>query len=763
MKQLLSDFLGRLRLWQKLLILGVIATVLVAIPFYLFFTGQQAIIDTALTEQKGLEPAVRMFDVLRATAKHRGLSASVLAGKEALEVDRRKQKDVVNAAITAFDTVYKGLDYPGVAETWAKFKADWAKVEQGVETRSLSREQSWQAHTGLNSQVLHLLRAIRHGSGLSLDPDAHTYYLIQAVLSDSATLGEKLGQARGFGASVLSKAESVRNQAQAEPSTKPGVGAQAHADKNPTTPQERGIVLSMVERAQEALTSTNLYVQDFRQTAPAAAQNRLDGQLKELNALADKALPLARAEIVEANIQTFPPVEYFDAFTKAIDAGFAFTDAGSDLLKELFKQKIEEARAKQYTISLTLLAIFALAALIAVLISGSITGPVSHLVSVIEKLAMGDNTVRANLETFDEIGLLGRQFDMMVDQRELVSEKVRHENEQLNNSVIELLQAVAKLAQKDLTVKVPVAEDVTGLVADALNLLAEETASVLNRVVDIAGNVASISQQVKAQSDTVIGVATEEKQEVEQAAAELNHASLVMQDIAKLAHSCNEAAEKAIQNTDKAQETVLETVQGITTIRDTIRETEKRIKRLGERSQEIGGVVNIINGIAERTHILAINASMHAASAGEAGRGFAVVANEVQKLAENAREATLKISGLVNNIQLETADTVTTMNDAISQVVQGTTLAQQAGAEMRETRDTTANLVQLVKSIATSSTAQAETSRQLNERAIQIQKSTDRTYEQLQEQGIQTQRLVGFSDELVESVGVFNLPKKAAA
>jgi methyl-accepting chemotaxis protein len=204
----------------------------------------------------------------------------------------------------------------------------------------------------------------------------------------------------------------------------------------------------------------------------------------------------------------------------------------------------------------------------------------------------------------------------------------------------------------------------------------------------------------------------------------------------------------------------LGTVEGITTIRDTIRETEKRIKRLGERSQEIGGVVNLINGIAERTHILAISASMHAASAGEAGRGFAVVANEVQKLAENAREATLKITGLVNNIQLETADTVTTMNDAISQVVRGTTLAQQAGSE---TRDTTANLVQLVRRIADSSKAQAQTSLQLRERALQIQQSTEHTYEQLQEQGVQTDRLVGYSEDLVKSVGVFTLPKTAHA
>ncbi|MGZ5056026.1 MAG: methyl-accepting chemotaxis protein, partial [Methylobacter sp.] len=165
-----------------------------------------------------------------------------------------------------------------------------------------------------------------------------------------------------------------------------------------------------------------------------------------------------------------------------------------------------------------------------------------------------------------------------------------------------------------------------------------------------------------------------------------------------------------------------------------------------------------VNGISERTHILALNASMHAASAGEAGKGFAVVANEVQKLAENARDATSQISSLVNNIQVETADTVTTMNDAISQVVHGTALAQQAGNEMRETRDATANLVQLVRRIAESSKIQAKTSQRLQERAVQIQKSTDQTYDQLQAQAVRTEKLENLSSGLVESVGVFTLP-----
>jgi methyl-accepting chemotaxis protein len=746
MKNRLPNLLGRLRLWQKLALLGWIAALLAAIPFYLFVAGQQKIIDTALQEQQGLEPAVKMIDLLRATAKHRGISASLLAGKETLEGERRQQKQRVDEAVAAFDAASKPLGYPGLAEPWRQFKQGWAEVSQGMEARSLSREQSWAAHTQLNARALELIQAIADDSKLSLDSSPDTYYLIQAILTNSAILSEKLGQARGFGASLLARAEAGRGL------------AKPREDK-PITAQERAAVYSMADRADESFKDIQRQLGQFKQAATADMGARLEAPVQALAALVASTLPLAHSEVVEAAVLSYPSGDYFAAFTTAIDASFALTDAGSAALQAMLAGKIAEAQEALFTTAAFILLVSLLAAFFALFIARSITRPVNHLVGVMDRLAQGDSAVRARLETLDEIGVLGRQFDLMVDQREAVSEKIRHENEQLNNSVINLLQAVARLAEKDLTVKIPVSEDITGLVADALNLLAQEIAGAMNRVADIAGKVAQVSQQVKRQADAVIGVASEEKRTVEQSAAELSQAAEVMQDIAKLALSCNTEAANAIATTGKAQETVLGTIEGIATLRDTIRATEKRIKRLGERSQEIGGVVSLINSIAERTHILAINAAMHAASAGEAGRGFAVVASEVQKLAENAREATLKISSLVNNIQMETADTVSTMNDAISQVAHGTALAQQAGAEMRETRDTTASLARLVDSIAASSQAQAQTSRQLRERAMQIQKSTENTYQQLQAQGAQTEHLAGFSEDLVATVKVFILPK----
>ncbi|MCC7221457.1 MAG: hypothetical protein IT490_12105 [Candidatus Contendobacter sp.] len=298
----------------------------------------------------------------------------------------------------------------------------------------------------------------------------------------------------------------------------------------------------------------------------------------------------------------------------------------------------------------------------------------------------------------------------------------------------------------------------TGPVADALNLLTDETAKVLRGVIRISEDVAVASDKVKAQSDTVIAVADDERQAVEQTATDLASAADAMKQIAELAQTCNATAETAMKTTQAALQTVTSTVNGINSTRDTIRETEKRIKRLGERSQEISGVVNLINTIAERTHILALNASMHAASAGEAGRGFAVVADEVQRLAENAREATSQISTLVSNIQIETADTASTMNTAISQVVDGSKLAEQAGDQMKRTQETTADLVAAVQQIASRSQDQARMSSELLSRAQQIQEGTRQTSQQLNEQTVQTTNLVEYARNLLSSVRVFRLP-----
>jgi methyl-accepting chemotaxis protein len=233
--------------------------------------------------------------------------------------------------------------------------------------------------------------------------------------------------------------------------------------------------------------------------------------------------------------------------------------------------------------------------------------------------------------------------------------------------------------------------------------------------------------------------------------------------VAELAAASNRAAEQATTSTVTALGAVNETVKGMEHIRESIAEAEKRIKRLGERSQEITGIVNLINTIAERTHVLALNASMQAAAAGDAGRGFAVVAEEVQRLAESSRQATQQIAQLVNNIQIETADTINTVNKTITQVVAGSELAAKSGQQMRETQQSTASLVELVKRITSSAQVQMKIATELRNRVHQIGASTEKTAAEILLQSEATADLSKSADRLVESVRVFKLPTTSRA
>jgi twitching motility protein PilJ len=416
------------------------------------------------------------------------------------------------------------------------------------------------------------------------------------------------------------------------------------------------------------------------------------------------------------------------------------------------------AEFKQETALIALAASLLMIALYVVVVELSVLKPIQFLTSLVNRISQGDFDARAKVAAKDEIGVLAHSFDSLLDERAEKLAASEHARNELNNSIIALLQSVARLSQRDLTVSIPVSADITGTLSDAINLLAQETASTLKDVNHVSERVNLSSGKVKSQSDAVMAFAEEERMETEKMLLELNSAITMMLNVAHISQTTNTSSKEAMQATDTALQAVTNTVQSINKIREIIREIEKRVKRLGERSQEITGVVNIINEISERTHVLALNAGMQAAQAGDAGRGFMVVANEVQRLAESSREATGQISQLVKNIQVDTADAVSTMNDVITQVVEGTQLAEEAGNRMKDTRNVTVKLVEYVHDIADKAMKQVKLGQILKERATVIQQSTEKTHLQLQAQSELSEGLVNDAETLLEKVRVFKLP-----
>lgn len=396
--------------------------------------------------------------------------------------------------------------------------------------------------------------------------------------------------------------------------------------------------------------------------------------------------------------------------------------------------------------------------LILVTLGRGVLKSISNLLETVNKISQGDFNARAKVESYDEIGELAVSFNSLLDDRVATLASSEKNHKELNKSIIKLLKAVSELSQKDLTVQVPVSGDVTGAISDGLNLLTSEISDVLKEVNYISGNVHRAADKVKIQSSTVMSFAELGGKEINATLVDLDTAVKAMHEISAISKTTRKVSETAMMATETAMETVNNTVGSINLIRDIIRETEKRIKRLGERSQEISGVVGIINEIAERTHVLALNAGMQAASAGEAGKGFMFVANEVQRLAESSREATGQISTLVKNIQVDTSDTVNTMNNVITQVVEGTRLAKDSGERMQENQESMQNLVLAVQGISDKTVTLVKIGDQLHQRAEKIQKTTLKTHEQLEAQNKLSEGLVDDAEELVTSISVFKLP-----
>ena len=427
-------------------------------------------------------------------------------------------------------------------------------------------------------------------------------------------------------------------------------------------------------------------------------------------------------------------------------------------LTETQRSTTEQTQLSQGIVTMMIFVVAMGAAIGIFLIYRSIVLPLAHMQSVIRRINRGKTKTRVKVLSNDELGTLGKTFNTLFDERINHLESQSKENERLNNSIISLIQALGTIAKKDLTIKVPVSADLTGTISDAVNLLTSETAKTLTQVKGISGKINASSHDLQDQSNLVMQFADSERRQIVATSKALRVLANTMNDVAKQSEQADDSASRAIKNTQSAKQAVGETVKGIRAIRETISETEKRMKRLGERSQEISGIVNLINTIAERTHILALNASMHAASAGEAGRGFAVVADEVQRLAESARQSTEEISAMVNNMRVETSDTASIMNTLISQVADGSKQAEQAGAQMQVTETATQELVETVQSISRQAIQQAAVANKINDRSGIIRRFSEKTEKQLLEQKVVTDKLLEFADALVEQVDAFRLP-----
>lgn len=378
------------------------------------------------------------------------------------------------------------------------------------------------------------------------------------------------------------------------------------------------------------------------------------------------------------------------------------------------------------------------------------------LTRTVNAIALGDFSSRTGLHGQDDFSGYGEALDMVLDERAAAFNSASDESAELNDSVVRIMESVGTIAStRDLTVRVPVTEDVTGAISDALNVLTEETGRALAQVNTVSHEVERATLSARAKGELAMEHVSRERNEVELAADEIGTAATAISQAGEQASVAQADALRADAASLAASESVRATAGGVMKAREQIRHAEKQLKRLGEHSQEIGQVVGIIESIAERTGILALNTSLQAAAAGDAGRQFGGLADEIKRLSKSAGQATAQISRMVSAIQTETADTVGAVSSAIGQIVEISKQVGKADDAMALTREEIASVVDRIGMLKTGVEEQAQLSIDLQARAGSIATASQRAVSELKNQAGELGEITEHARTLIREVGAF--------
>ena len=369
--------------------------------------------------------------------------------------------------------------------------------------------------------------------------------------------------------------------------------------------------------------------------------------------------------------------------------------------------------------------------------------------------------------TADQLGLFGA-FGGIVLTAVMVLAMVRDarsrlavqsaQNEQNQAAILQLLDELADFAEGDLTVHASVTESFTGAIADSINFAIDQMRGLVSNINRLSVQVAGAADETESTAKNLAEASEHQAREITGASGAISEMAVSIDQVSSNATESAAVADRAVGIATNGSKVVQATIDGMDSIRGQIQETAKRIKRLGESSQEIGDIVSLINDIADQTNILSLNAAIQASMAGDAGRGFAVVADEVQRLAERSSAATKQIAALVKTIQTDTNEAVMSMEQTTSQVVEGANLAQDAGVALGEIEGVSTSLAELIQNISNAARQQAASAGQVSSTMNVIQEITTQTSTGTEATARSIGQLATMANEMRRSVEGFTLP-----
>lgn len=353
--------------------------------------------------------------------------------------------------------------------------------------------------------------------------------------------------------------------------------------------------------------------------------------------------------------------------------------------------------------------------------------------------------------------VMGWLYRRAADDERLARQQSR-QGERNQQAILTLLDEMSSLADGDLTVHATVSEDITGAIADAINYAVEALRELVTTINESAIMVDAATKQTEGTAQQLAAASDAQSKQIESASRAIARMAASIEEVSGNAERSSDVARHSVDIAHKGGDAVRRTIEGMNAIRETIQDTSKRIKRLGESSQEIGNIVELINDIADQTNILALNAAIQASMAGEAGRGFAVVADEVQRLAERSAHATRQIEVLVRTIQSDTNEAIVSMDRSTTDVVGGALLAENAGAALEEIEQVSNQIATLVQNISSSAREQGKAAAAVTRSMDVLQEINSETAAGTTATMSSISKLSALASQLRRSVAGFRLP-----
>jgi twitching motility protein PilJ len=434
----------------------------------------------------------------------------------------------------------------------------------------------------------------------------------------------------------------------------------------------------------------------------------------------------------------------------------------------LWAMSLVGASGSSSTNTVVLAVTLAATALVVFVVAGSwlwmramVRDRVLGMAEIFQQVSAGDRSLRAMASGEDEFSALANAFNRLLDGGALATPTADGQDAAtLQGQIEKLLQEVSAVGDGDLRVQAEVTPDTLGVLADSFNYMIEELAKVVGRVQATTLQVTNATRRLLDRSAEVAQASEAQAAQISQTSEAVAQLANFVQLSARNALTATESAQEALRNAKAGQQAVVQTIDGMVHIRENVQETSKRIKRLGERSQEVGEIVRLIEDIADQTNLLALNAAIQSAMAGEHGRGFAVVADEIRLLAERSAEATKRIATIVKTIQGDTYEAVVAMEESTQEVVAGSRLADEAGQSLQSIYGAVERQAQTIESIARAASERVQTSEAVASAMSRIAEITRQTNSATQDAASSVSYLAELAEQLRASVAAFRLPEQ---